>query len=125
MAQCIFCDPGTGRAFLQNALAYALWDAYPVVEFHALVIPRRHAVDWFDLTREEVLACDALVREARALILERDPAIEGFNIGTNAGRAAGQTVFHCHLHLIPRRPGDVADARGGVRHVIPGKGIYG
>lgn len=124
MAGCIFCEPAPERVFLRNDLVYALWDAYPVVEHHALVIPHRHAPDWFDLTPEEIDACNVLVREARALLLARDPSIAGFNIGTNVGSAAGQTVFHCHVHLIPRRVGDVDDARGGVRHAVPGRGYY-
>lgn len=105
-------------------MACALWDGYPVTPLHALVIPRRHALDWFDLTPEEVVACDALLRRVRRLILDLDSTVEGFNIGANAGAVAGQTVFHCHLHLIPRRAGDVPEPRGGVRHVIPGRGAY-
>jgi len=121
---CVFCRPEPGLVFLQNDLAYALWDSYPVSALHALVIPRRHAPDYFDLTAEELLACDALLREARSLVMERDGMIEGFNIGVNAGAVAGQTIFHCHIHLIPRRPGDMKNPRGGVRWVIPRKGWY-
>jgi ATP adenylyltransferase len=115
---CDFCAPDTARVFLENDAAYALWDVYPVTEGHALVIPRRHALDYFELAPDELLACDALLREARTLLLERDPSIEGFNIGLNVGEVAGQTVFHCHFHLIPRRRGDVEDPRGGVRHIL-------
>jgi diadenosine tetraphosphate (Ap4A) HIT family hydrolase len=121
---CIFCGPNSTRVFLENDLAYALWDAFPVTDLHALVIPRRHATDYFDLSADELHACDALLREARDLLIARDSSIVGFNIGANVGVAAGQTVFHCHLHLIPRRAGDVENPRGGVRHVIPGKGAY-
>jgi ATP adenylyltransferase len=124
MAACIFCEPPEDRIFLRNALALAIWDAFPVCPQHALVIPHRHARDFFELSVEEVLACNDLLRSARELLVEQDPNIEGFNIGLNVGAAAGQTVFHCHFHLIPRRHGDVDDPRGGVRHLIPGKGYY-
>ena len=121
---CPFCATPANRAFLQNEHAYALWDAFPVTAFHILVIPRRHAEDYFKLNREELLACDALLREIRDALCALDPSIKGFNIGANVGGVAGQTVFHCHIHLIPRRVGDVENPRGGVRHTIPGKGNY-
>lgn len=124
MASCDFCAPDEGRVFLGSDAAYALWDAYPVTEGHALVIPRRHARDYFDLTRDELLACDGLLREVRGLLLARDSSIAGFNIGVNVGAVAGQTVFHCHFHLIPRRPGDVENPRGGVRHLLSCRGAY-
>ena len=124
MEDCIFCNPEEERVFLHNELAYALWDGYPVTELHALVIPRRHARDYFELSYEEVAACDELLRQVHDKLLSEDCTISGFNIGLNAGKSAGQTVFHCHYHLIPRRDGDVETPRGGVRHVIPGKGFY-
>jgi diadenosine tetraphosphate (Ap4A) HIT family hydrolase len=122
--ECIFCKPEDERVFLTSDLAYALWDSYPVTRFHALVIPRRHAPDYFSLSAEELLACDGLLREAGALVKADDPTIAGFNIGLNVGAAAGQTIFHCHFHLIPRRVGDTERPRGGVRHLLPGKGGY-
>jgi diadenosine tetraphosphate (Ap4A) HIT family hydrolase len=76
------------------------------------------------MSREEVMACHDLIHQQRALIVEEDPSVVAFNVGMNAGEAAGQTVFHAHIHLIPRRTGDVAEPRGGIRHVIPGKGSY-
>jgi diadenosine tetraphosphate (Ap4A) HIT family hydrolase len=121
VALCDFCAPDGERVFLSSDTAYALWDRSPVTAGHALVIPRRHARDYFDLTSDELLACDALLREARQLLIARDPTVEGFNIGLNVGEIAGQTVFHCHFHLIPRRRGDVANPRGGVRHLLPHK----
>jgi diadenosine tetraphosphate (Ap4A) HIT family hydrolase len=124
MDACIFCEPQEDRVFLRTAQAYAIWDAFPVCPGHALVIPRRHARDFFELSVEELLACNDLLRSAREVLTEQDPKIEGFNIGLNVGAAAGQTVFHCHFHLIPRRHGDMDDPRGGVRHLIPGKGYY-
>lgn len=121
---CIFCAPEAERVFMDNELAVALWDGFPVTEMHALVVPRRHAENYFSLTAQELLACDQLLREACELIRSQDHTVEGFNIGANVGEAAGQTIFHCHLHLIPRRFGDVENPRGGVRHLIPGKGAY-
>lgn len=123
-SRCIFCNPEKERVFLRNDLAYALWDGFPVTPKHSLVIPGRHAKDYFSLRPEELLACDELLRRASELLRQEDPEIGGFNIGLNAGAVAGQTVFHCHFHLIPRRAGDVPDPRGGVRHLIPGKGWY-
>ena len=110
--------------YVSNRLACVIWDGFPVTRLHSLVIPFRHAEDYFSLSTEEVLACDELIREARVKLLSQDPSIAGFNIGVNAGAAAGQTIFHCHFHLIPRRAGDVENPRGGVRHIIPGKGDY-
>jgi len=86
-----------------------------------LAIPRRHVADYFDVRQPERNAIQRLLEEERARLHERDPAIAGFNVGINAGEAAGQTVFHCHVHLIPRRVGDVENPRGGVRGVVPGK----
>ena len=80
--------------------------------------------DYFGLTKEELLACDELIKHLKDDITTIDSSVSGFNIGMNIGESAGQTVFHCHIHLIPRRSGDVANPRGGVRHLIPGKGDY-
>lgn len=124
MGECPFCIPVEDRVVLRNARAYVLRDGFPVTPLHSLVIPVRHARDYFELTREEVLACDALIRDTSSALQEGDPTIEGFNIGVNAGAVAGQTIFHCHFHLIPRRRGDVPNPRGGVRNTIPGKGNY-
>lgn len=121
---CPFCDLPTDRVVVQNALALAFRDGFPVTEGHSLVIPRRHVVDYFGLTAEEVLACNELLHMLRKQIQAADPSVTGFNVGMNAGHDAGQSVFHCHIHLIPRRSGDVANPRGGVRHVIPFKGNY-
>ena len=124
MSDCIFCSPPKERLYLSNDLAYAIWDGFPVTAYHSLVIRFRHAEDYFSLSSDEVLACDELLRQARAKLLSEDASIKGFNIGLNVGAAAGQTIFHCHFHLIPRRTGDVENPRGGVRHIIPGKGNY-
>ena len=122
--KCLFCAIPPERIIARNALAYAIRDGFPVTPLHTLIIPNRHVADYFGLSREELLACDDLLQSVRKDILQADPLVQGFNIGMNAGAAAGQTVFHCHIHLIPRREGDVEKPRGGVRHVIPGKGAY-
>ena len=121
---CIFCQIDTDRIVSNNKLAYAIRDGFPVTAGHTLIIPKRHAETFFDLSDVEILACNELLHEQRKFILATDQGIDGFNIGMNAGAAAGQTVFHCHIHLIPRRIGDVGDPRGGVRHIIPNKGFY-
>jgi diadenosine tetraphosphate (Ap4A) HIT family hydrolase len=123
-AGCMFCELPSGRVVGENGLALAIRDAYPVTAGHTLIIPRRHVASFFDLGRPEVNACNLLLEEARAGIERGDASVAGFNIGVNAGEVAGQTILHCHVHLIPRRAGDVVDPSGGVRHVIPGRGHY-
>jgi diadenosine tetraphosphate (Ap4A) HIT family hydrolase len=112
------------RIILENDLSYAIFDGYPVTRFHALLIPKRHVRTYFDLSNSERDASHALMIEIKEDILSRDESVEGFNIGINNGEVAGQTIFHCHIHLIPRRRDDVENPRGGIRHVIPGKGDY-
>lgn len=107
-----------------NEHATAFRDGYPVTNLHTLVIPKRHVATYFDLSEEERKGVHALLESQRAKIMAEDEAVEGFNIGWNCGEAAGQTVFHAHVHLIPRRKGDVENPRGGVRHLMPGKGEY-
>lgn len=119
---CIFCALPHKNIVCENPMAVAILDTSPVTPLHTLIIPRRHVPSYFALDDDERSACHALLHQARAVLLERDPGIEGFNIGINVGEAAGQTIGHCHIHLIPRRSGDVEDPRGGVRHVIPDKG---
>ena len=108
----------------ENDLAYTIYDGFPVTEYHCLVIPKRHAATYFDLTPEERSASHILLVEMREQIQHQDLSVDGFNVGTNNGESAGQTVFHCHIHLIPRRTGDIANPRGGVRGVIPDKQQY-
>jgi len=125
--QCLFCDvqvSDTKRIVEENSLAYVTRDAYPVTEYHTLVIPKRHTSDFFGLTQAELNAINALLHSQKKVIEEIDATVEGFNIGMNCGEIAGQSVWHCHVHLIPRRKGDVENPRGGVRHVIAGKGYY-
>jgi diadenosine tetraphosphate (Ap4A) HIT family hydrolase len=120
---CPFCDPSESRVFAQSDLAIALWDGYPVSPGHALIVPRRHVPNWFDASELEQSALLSLVNAAKPII-EHQFRPDGYNIGINNGAAAGQTVFHLHVHLIPRYSGDVDDPRGGVRHVIPAKANY-
>jgi diadenosine tetraphosphate (Ap4A) HIT family hydrolase len=98
-ASCPFCDPASSRIFADGPLAVSLWDGYPVSPAHALIIPRRHVATWFDATNEEQIALLEMVRSAKAIIEERHKP-DGYNIGINSGAAAGQTVFHLHIHLI-------------------------
>ncbi len=124
---CLFCNIQTNertRIVAENELAYVIRDGFPVTPGHTLIIPKRHAVDYFELVQSEVHAINALMHEQKKQLILDDTSIEGFNIGMNCGEVAGQTIFHCHVHLIPRRRGDVENPRGGVRHVIAGKGFY-
>ena len=121
---CLFCNIKESGYVHENELAYASYDSYPVSEHHCLIIPKRHIKDYFDLTNEELLACNDLIKKLRKKIISEDKSVEGFNIGTNAGKVAGQSIFHCHIHVIPRRKGDVDNPQGGVRSVIPLKQHY-
>jgi diadenosine tetraphosphate (Ap4A) HIT family hydrolase len=121
--ECPFCGLEDYKIVASNKLAVAIYDTIPVSPGHMLVIPRRHFADYFDATDEERRAIDQLLRECRAILLgEKSP--DGFNIGVNIGAVAGQTVFHLHVHLIPRYAGDHPQPEGGVRQIIPGKGYY-
>jgi len=122
-AKCPFCDPDEKRVLFRLDHVFALWDGFPVSEGHALIVPYRHVPTWFDASADERAELFDAIDAVRTAIESRLPA-DGFNLGINVGAAAGQTVPHLHLHVIPRRLGDVADPRGGVRHVIPGKGDY-
>jgi diadenosine tetraphosphate (Ap4A) HIT family hydrolase len=122
--ECVFCAITEDQKILQNELAYCVLDKYPVTPGHSLLIPKRHFVDYFSITNNEQAAIHDLARIRRKQLLETDQTIRGFNIGANAGIAAGQTIFHMHIHLIPRREGDIENPEGGVRGVIPGKMGY-
>ena len=121
---CIFCNIKKEKIIFNNELAVSSFDSYPVSKHHALIFPKRHIEDYFDLNDEEVFACNQLIKLLKNFILKLDPTVKGFNIGSNAGKISGQSVMHCHIHLIPRRKGDVEDPRGGVRGVIPEKQKY-
>ena len=122
-ADCPFCTIESSRVFYTGVSVFAIWDQYPVSPGHALLIPRRHIASWFDATQEEQHELLQAVSSVREQILQRFQA-DGFNIGINDGTAAGQTVRHLHVHLIPRYRGDVPDPAGGVRYVIPEKANY-
>lgn len=121
---CLFCTLPEVRIVDQNPLAVVIRDGFPVTPGHTLIIPRRHVSDYFGLFQPEINAINRLLARQKDELTKTDNSINGFNIGINCGEAAGQTIFHCHIHLIPRRSGDVANPRGGVRHLIPGKGHY-
>ena len=120
---CPFCNVDR-ELVAENELAVAFRDLYPVTPLHTLIIPKRHVSDYFDLHQPEHNAINQLVKNVREAILLVDNSVEGFNVGANAGEVGGQTVFHSHVHLIPRRKGDTASPRGGVRGVIPDKQAY-
>jgi diadenosine tetraphosphate (Ap4A) HIT family hydrolase len=121
--RCPFCPPPADRVVASNDQAVAIRDGYPVSPGHTLVIPKRHVASLADVTPDEAKALWSLLGEARA---QSDAELkpDGYNVGVNDGRAAGQTVMHLHVHLIPRFEGDRADPRGGVRWVIPEKADY-
>jgi diadenosine tetraphosphate (Ap4A) HIT family hydrolase len=122
-SSCPFCNIEAKRLWLDNESAMAVWDGCPCAYGHVLVLPKRHVESIFELDQKELIALWELVVEAREM-LEEKYHNDGFNIGVNDGQAAGQTVMHAHVHLIPRRRGDVEDPRGGVRWVIPERAEY-
>ena len=122
--QCVFCKLPQDRIIDQTELSKVFRDAFPVTKLHTLVIPKRHVADYFELTKEEQADIQTLIQKHHELIKLKDMSVTGFNMGINIGASAGQTVFHAHIHLIPRRDGDVIDPRGGVRGVIPSEQRY-
>jgi len=122
---CIFCEIATtDRVIDQTDHTFVIRDAFPVTEGHTLIIPKRHVADYFDLTPNETSDIQELLQKHKAMIEVNDESVDGFNIGINVGATGGQTVFHVHVHLIPRRIGDVDNPKGGVRGVIPAKQKY-
>ena len=121
---CLFCNIKESGLVIENKLAYASYDSYPVSNLHCLIIPKRHVQNYFDLTDKEIIACNKIIKEIKIEIELKDSSIKGFNIGTNSGIVAGQSIMHCHIHLIPRREGDVENPQGGIRSVIPLKQHY-
>lgn len=122
---CVFCDRiARADLLISNHLAAAFHDGYPLNPGHTLIVPRRHEADFLALTAEEQEAIWALVVPARNLIEASGNRPDGYNIGVNVGTAAGQTIDHAHLHVIPRHRGDVDDPRGGVRWVVPARAAY-
>jgi len=123
MTKCPFCEIPGDRVVAETAIAIALYDKFPVAEGHTLVLPRRHVVSVYELTPEEQTALWQFVAQVREHLANQFHP-DGFNIGTNDGSAAGQTVPHAHVHVIPRYSGDVPDPRGGMRWVISDKAAY-
>ena len=124
MNDCVFCNLDESRIEIENDLALSFKDLYPVTNGHTLVIPKRKVQSFFDLTEEETAAMFELLHLQKEDLKNKDSSITGFNIGVNDGEDAGQTIMYCHIHLIPRRSGDMEDPRGGVRGVIPEKQSY-
>ena len=120
---CPFCAVEGSRDLASSALSVAFYDGFPVSIGHALIVPRRHVASFFDLTEEERADLFRVADEVRHIVDERYHP-DGYNLGVNVGEAAGQSIFHVHLHLIPRYAGDVPNPRGGVRGVIPRKQSY-
>ena len=121
---CIFCKIDKKNVIFENDYAYASYDSYPVSKFHSLIIPKRHISDFFELKENELVSCYQIIHKIKTTIEKKDKSVKGFNIGTNAGLISGQTIMHCHIHVIPRRKGDVDNPQGGVRGVIPLKQHY-
>jgi len=122
-SSCLFCDSDNFNVIKSNTHTIAIYDGFPVSPGHSLIIPKRHISSFFEATREEQVALLDLIAEMQEILAkERNP--DGFNIGINVGEAAGQTVMHLHIHLIPRYAGDQPDPRGGVRWIFPDKADY-
>ena len=124
MKDCIFCNLEPSRIEDRNEFFVAIKDLYPVTEGHTLIIPSRHVESFFELTRDEEIAMLDMLSSQKEKLSQLDTSITGFNVGINDGEDAGQTIMHCHIHLIPRRKGDMESPRGGVRGVIPDKQSY-
>ncbi len=123
---CLFCDrdnKNEHRIILDNDFCYARWDNFPVSRGHLEIVPKLHISSFFDIDDEQLVQLYALIKEAKALV-QKEYSPDGYNVGINEGEAAGRTVHHLHVHIIPRYKGDVENPRGGVRNIIPGKGKY-
>ena len=123
---CLLCELPAEKFEVvdENELCVTLTDDYPVNEGHCLIVPRRHAATYFDMDAAEVEAATRLLHRSRERIGQQDPSVTGFNIGMNCGKSAGQSVFHAHIHLIPRRDGDQENPQGGIRKIFPDKANY-
>ena len=123
--QCIFCNKTNCKIIQSTKYFFIIRDTvYPVTKHHTLIITSRHVSDYFDLKKEETIELNEILNNQKKKLQELDNQITGFNVGVNIGKDAGQSIMHCHIHLIPRRKGDVEDPRGGVRGVIPLKQKY-
>ena len=124
MNNCIFCNLPTDRIVHEYKHFYVIRDAFPVTPLHSLLITKRHVVSYFQCSKEEIDEIPIILDTQKTELKILDNTITGFNIGMNIGEDAGQTIFHCHIHIIPRRHGDTPNPRGGVRGVIPEKQFY-
>ena len=124
MEDCLFCDFDNHELLEEGAYCYSRRDGYPVSEYHTLIIPKRHVASYFDLEEPELLDMHQMLVKMKARIEGWDATVSGFNVVVNAGKDAGQSIFHVHMHLMPRRKGDIDNPQGGVRGVIPSKRTY-
>ena len=124
MSNCLFCNIQKDRIVHEYKHFYVIRDAYPVTPLHSLIITKRHVVSYFQCSKEEHDEIPMILDTQKTELKILDDSITGFNIGMNIGEDAGQTIFHCHIHIIPRRQGDTSNPRGGVRGVIPEKQKY-
>ena len=124
ITQCLFCNKTKQKIVYSSELFFVVRDSYPVTKLHTLIIPHRHISNFFDLNDNEFNNLNKILKKQRKLLLDLDKEITAFNVGVNAGEDAGQSIMHCHIHLIPRRKGDIKNPRGGVRGVIPSKQKY-
>ena len=122
--ECLFCNKKKQKIIFSSELLFVVRDSYPVTKLHTLIIPHRHVSNFFDLNDKEFNDLNKILKSQRKSLLDLDKEISGFNVGVNAGKDAGQSIMHCHIHLIPRRKGDIKNPRGGVRGVIPSKHKY-
>jgi len=122
--QCLFCNKAKQKIIYYSNFFFVVRDSYPVTKHHTLIIPHRHVSNFFDLKDDELKDLSKVLKKQRLSILKLDKKITAFNMGVNAGKDAGQSIMHCHIHLIPRRKGDIKNPRGGVRGVIPSKQKY-
>lgn len=120
---CPFCNIQENIQY-EAENAFAVLDKYPVTKYHTLIIPKRHVESYFELTDVEHMDCIDLINVVKVILCKLDETITGFNFGVNAGKDAGQTIFHCHIHLIPRRKNDTENPRGGIRQIIANKGDW-
>ena len=122
---CFFCNRAKKESIYSSEFLFVVRDnKFPVTKYHSLIIPHRHISNFFDLNKDELKDLSETLKKERLSLLNLDKEISGFNVGVNAGKDAGQSIMHCHIHLIPRRNGDVEDPKGGVRGVIPSKQKY-
>ena len=122
--QCLFCNKKKQKIIYSNEFMFVVRDSYPVAKLHTLIIPHRHISNFFDLNDNELSDLSIILKKEKKSLLNLDKTISAFNVGVNAGKDAGQSIMHCHIHLIPRRKGDIENPRGGVRGVIPSKQKY-